>query len=183
MRFPILVGYGRKAEITFLHLVPRPKNAFFLTDSLAMNLTEYPSFLSDFLAWAGRFFPRAVDWQVDWPEDEQEIIREVFKLSSPVYLFGDSWTLPLFLAFDLLFGHRAWPEGILASGAVRRSRGLRCLSIGRARFKLRRARAENCRLMLPQSNVRALSQAGWEVEDCLSLPPNLETCLGLWRSL
>jgi len=182
MRFPVLVSYGRAAEITFFHLRPRPRRGFVLADSLALNLAGTSSFLSDFLLWSQRFFPRAVNFQVEWPAAEREKLRADLKLPREGYLVGNSWTLPLFLAFDRLFQGRPWPEGLLASGAVRRVRGLRCVSVGGARFKLRRAKAGGCRLLLPRSNVRALSRRGLEVSDCLPLPPNLAECLRLWRS-
>ena len=183
LRFPILVSYGRKAELTCFRLRPRTRKGFILADSLALNLEDSPALLPDYLAWAGRFFPGALKWQVDWPDQEREKLQKALQLPRAGYLAGDSWTLPLFLALDCLEHGRLWPAAILASGAVRRARGLRCAAIGGARFKLRRARAAGCRLLLPISNFRSLQRAGWDLSDCLPLPPNLETCLSLWRAL
>jgi hypothetical protein len=181
MRFPVLMGVRRRAAVTFFSLVPRPPQSFVLAENLWAHMEDSPSALDFFMLCAERFFPWVLEWQMAWPPKEREALRLALGLSAPCRMAGDSWTLPLFFAFDCLGRQRPWPDGVLASGAIRHGRGLRCVSIGGASPKLRRARAEGCLCLLPRANVTMLRRRGTEVGGCVALPPRVEQCLRLWR--
>ena len=181
MRFPVLVSRGRAAAITFFELVPRPQSAFVLTDDLSMNMEDSPAAFDYFMLAAKRFFPNILLWQLDWPQEEQATLRAALSLRKLCRIIGDSWTMPLLFAFDCLQRGRNWPVRILASGAMRQCRGVRCVSIGGVLNKLRRAEALRSLLYLPRANVLALQRRGVDVGNCVILPPNVKQCLDIWR--
>jgi hypothetical protein len=181
MRFPVLVGKGRKAEVTRFIRRPRPQGCFVMSDDLALGLEGGTGLLDFFVPVARRFFPQALAWQVDWPADERATLASALDLRSPWRLDGDSWLLPLFFALACLEWSRPWPEGVLASGAVRRCRGLRCASIGGAVYKARRAATSGKLCFLPKSNITRLRSQGADVSHCIALPFNMTGCLDIWR--
>jgi hypothetical protein len=181
MRFPVLVSLRRSARVIYFRLLPRPKEAFVLSDDLALHMDERLFAYDFFLLCAGRFFPHAVNWQLDWPKVEQRNLRRSLKLPDACRIAGDSWSLPLFFAFDCLQRRVNWPKNTLVSGAVRKCRGVRCVSVGGASQKLRAAQGLNCLCLLPRGNVNALGRRGVGLDGCIALPSSLEQCLKIWR--
>ena len=181
MHFPVLLGKGRKALATHFRLQHRSSGAFVISDHLAFCMEDTAEVLDFFLLCARRFFPSALSWQVDWPLQEQRQLVTALNLHEPLRLSGDSWFLPLFFALACMEWERLWPKHILASGAIRQGRGLRCVSIGGALHKWRLAQTSNYLCFLPQSNVTRLQRRGMDVSNCIALPFNTLQCLNIWR--
>ena len=183
VRFPVLTVREGGARETWLTLGPRPKGEFVLTESFASGVDDPELIFVFFMDCARRFFPFALELQVDWPKSERELLSATFGLRRPVKLCGDSWLLPLFFAMRLSAESRLWPEGLFATGAVRRCGGMRCVSVADAVPKLRRALALGSALMLPKANVSAMLRAGRDVSSCVALPLNLCACLDIFSRL
>ncbi|MDR1038193.1 MAG: hypothetical protein LBT40_16990 [Deltaproteobacteria bacterium] len=181
MRFPVLMGAGRRADATYFTLGPRPSGGFVLAENLWSNMEESPEALDFFKLMAVRFFPWVLGWQLSWPEEERENLRVRLGLKAPCRMVGDSWTLPLLFAFDCVGRGKPWPDGLFASGAVRQCRGLRCVSMGDALAKLRWAREAATLFLIPKANLTRLRRQGADVAGCVALPSSVERCLGLWR--
>ncbi len=170
-----------RAEITNFALKRRTGGSFVASDNLITCMQGENGLLDFFLLLARRYFPGAINWQVDWPVSEQLALVSTLKCVPPCRLDGDSWLLPLFFALACAQWERPWPTDILASGAVRTCRGLRCVSVGRAIFKLRRAQTAGKVCLLPKSNVTQLQRRGIDLSLCLPLPSNMDKCLDIWR--
>jgi hypothetical protein len=183
MRFPVLVRSRRSACVTHFRLIPRACRAFVLSDDFTLQVEECAFAYDFFLFCARRFFPHALNWQLDWPLDEQAKLRSSLQMAVLCRIEGDSWSLPLFFAFDCLHRRVDWPERVLVSGAVRQCRGVRCAAIGGARHKLRQAQALGCLCLLPRANIGLLRRQNMDVASSLALPPNLDACLSIWRGM
>ena len=181
MRFPVLMVRRRRAEVAYFTLRRRSHSSFVLGDELALRLHGEGGLLNFFLLMARRYFPRALYRQVDWPSSEQAALADAFKLTGAWRLEGDSWFLPLLFALACAEWGRPWPAKILASGAIRQCRGLRCVSVGGAVHKLRRAQSSGCLCFLPKSNVTQLRRRNVDMSACLPLPCGVDQCLELWR--
>lgn len=127
-------------------------------------------------------FPEALRLKIEWEREEKERLAALFNLRPDFPLRGDSWYLPLFFAFYCFFRQKDWPQKIIASGALRHCRGLRCVSIGCAVYKLRLAHQLGKLCFLPSSNYRALKKAGKDVSGCVPLASNLKSCLDIWTA-
>ena len=182
MKFPILMMKGTRVEVTQFSLLPRPSASFILGDELLLSLGGDTSLQKLWLTLTTRFFPHALDWQLDWPLEEKLVLAKRLGMKNSPRLDGDSWTAPLFFALHCAEYGNVWPENLLVSGAVRQCRGLRCASIGRAIFKLRKAQALGKTILLPQSNVTQLRRRGIDLASCVPLPLNVEQCLNIWKT-
>lgn len=182
MLFPVLLTYKSRCVVTHFSLRARARGTFILGDSLALSLGGSSGILDLFLGIARRYFPDALHLQADWPVASQARTATNLGLNCLPRIEGDSWLLPLFFAVACGAWERKWPEKFLASGSIRICRGLRCVSIGRAIYKLRAARSLGKVCLLPKSNVTILARRNVNLTNCVPLPFNLDSCLDIWRS-
>lgn len=182
MLFPVLIGHGVHFTVTYFSLFRRKKRDYIVGDSLFLSLGESDPVFRLLRYLAEHYFSSALDIQIDWLPEEKSKIASQLHIKPKISLDGDSWNLPLFLALYCYENGKDWPLSILASGAIRRCRGMRCVSIGRALHKLRLARRLGKLCMLPISNARRLKKLHPELDGCLGLPYNLEHCLKIWAS-
>jgi hypothetical protein len=181
LSFPIMVSKGQKAAITKFIIYKRLTGSFIITDDLALRLENSINILNFLILLSGRFFSNALEWQIDWPHSEQVNLQHSLNITEPLTITGDSWILSLFFALACLYWSCSWPDKILVSGSIRKCRGLRCVSIGKALQKSRLAIEEGCLFFLPKSNYNQLSRQKSIVSHCLPLPSNLTLCLNIWR--
>lgn len=152
-----------------------------LGDDLALCYNEVSNFLELFIIIAHRYFPGSIYTQVEWPLAEQRALAKTLLCSHPLQLDGDSWYLPLVFGLACKEWGRPWPAHILVSGSIRQCRGLRCVSIGGAIFKLRYAQNLGFLCFLPKSNVTQMRRRDIDISSCVALPFNVDACLNVWK--
>ena len=185
--FPVLLARDGRRSIRHLgdgcfiklRLRQRQKGEKYPLADAMLDLFTDPDAVESVYAtfnYARRMFGPCVDeWTVDVSSDLNSFPLAINGVR------GDSFSLALLFQIVARCNDAEWPDGVFVTGAVRRGRGFRCVSVGQAVAKYRWLELYGYgQFLLPQRNYWQLGRAGFERDRCIALPPNLEECIELW---